>query len=355
MSFVLVDASIKLQSITPGQRLVLAGIASYADKSGKCWPSVATIAERLNMGVRSVNRHITSLVNLGLLVRIYRAGRSAVTRITDLVLAGLPPMATSAKLADLPLPNWPTESVTGTCQQTTAPSSRSAVPIDAGTATAAIVVFDSIKPEASQPDAVHDLPVNLGDAETLPRPCQGDAVHDHLPEASQPDAVAVVHDAVERPEAVNDLPVNAPRENLLGLDADLLHDFGVVRKAKKKAATVTKTEAVVFASEAQRAGLTPAQAVRECVLRGWTRFEAAWLPAAKPLEVRTAVYRPEVQQVVRPEVVSAAKAAMSATLARLRATPTDPLASAKKIIADHDAGVHVNAARLAYARAALRI
>ena len=240
MSFVLVDASIKLQSITPGQRLVLAGIASYADKSGKCWPSVATIAERLNMGVRSVNRHITSLVNLGLLVRIYRAGRSAVTRITDLVLAGLPPMATSAKLADLPLPNWPTESVTGTCQQTTAPSSRSAVPIDAGTATAAIVVFDSIKPEASQPDAVHDLPVNLGDAETLPRPCQGDAVHDHLPEASQPDAVAVVHDAVERPEAVNDLPVNAPRENLLGLDADLLHDFGVVRKAKKKAATVTK-------------------------------------------------------------------------------------------------------------------
>ena len=274
---------------------------------------------------------------MGIIKRFYRKGKSAVTRI---ILSALPTYPTTDILPVQPRTFCPPEPVTGTRQQITAPSSRSAVPVptSVGTATAAIVVFDSIKPEA-----VHDLPVNLGDAETLPRPCQGDAdlpvsETPALPEASQPDAV--------EPVAVNDA-------NLLGLPDDLLKDFATLRKAKKRAPAITKTEAVFFASEAAKAGLTTAQAVRESIMRGWGRFEAKWLPAAKPLEAPTAVYRPEVQQPVSPEVISAAKANLAALRERLKSTPTDPLASARQIMAAHDRGEHVNAARLQFARAAL--
>jgi hypothetical protein len=329
MSFVLVDASIKLSNITYAQRVVLAGIASYADKSGKCWPSVATLAERINMSVRSVNRHIASLVNLGLLVRIYRAGRSAITRITNLVLTGLRPLATSANMADIPLPTWQTEPVTGTRQKTTAPLPilSEPVPTSVGTATAAIVVFDSIKPEASQPDAV-----NLDDAVALPTLVQADAV--------------------ELPEAVNGLPVNAPKENLLGLPEDLREDLAALRRAKKKSPAITKTEAIFFANEAKKAGLTTAQAVRETIMRGWGRFEAKWLPP-KPVEMPVRVYRPEVQQPAKPEVISAAKADLAALRERMKA-PTDRLHGQKQILARHARGEFVSPFALDAARAALK-
>ena len=314
MSFASTFNAFQATDLTAGQKLVLTGIATFASQAGKCWPSVQTIAARCSLSVRTVQRHIAALVNMGYLERTYRAGRAAVTWLRI--------GSTYAKLSPPPLPNCHPEPVTGTCQQNTAPLSILSEPVnaEAGTANAAIVVFDSIKPEVSQPavPVVNDLPV--------------------------------VNDAVELAQPDTDLPVNAPKKNLLGLPDVLREDFAAVRKAKKKAPAVTKTEAIVFAAEAKKAGLTVAEAVTACIHRGWARFEAHWLPNAKPVEAAVRYFVPEVQQVVRPEVISAAKAAMAAALVRMQSAPTDPLKSAKKIMADHRAGVHINAARLEYAR-----
>ena len=279
------------QRLTAGQKLVLAGIATFANDTGKCWPSIATIAARCSMAVRTVQRHIAQLVSLGYLERIYRSGRAAITRVK----AGI---TTPAKLAPPPPPNWHPEPAIESVNETTAQPS--APEVAESPAIAAVVVFES--------------------ADTEARPAV-DLVED--------DPLAEVSDA-------------------------LLADFGIVRKAKKKAATVTKTEAVVFAAEAAKAGLTPAQAVEACIHRGWSRFEAAWLPQAPAMPVQR-VYVPEVAPPASPDVIAAHRA----TLAALRETiirqgkasttwATTALAKAAK-------GEHVAPAAMAAAKAALRL
>ena len=130
--------------------------------------------------------------------------------------------------------------------------------------------------------------------------------------------------------------------------------FGIVRKAKKKAPTITSTEATVFAEQAGRAGMTVAQAVRECVLRGWSRFEASWLPPQAASMAPPAVYVPEVAQPVTPAI----KAEGMAALERVRAKfvpNADPLSWARNAIERDTKGERVGHALLRNARMALRI
>jgi hypothetical protein len=63
-------------------------------------------------------------------------------------------------------------------------------------------------------------------------------------------------------------------------------DFLLVRKAKK--APVTATAIVRIRSEAEQAGWTLERALQECVSRGWTGFNHAWVaePANKADVVR---------------------------------------------------------------------
>ena len=265
MSFTQTFQAFHTANLTAGQKLVLAGIATFADaKSGKCWPSIATIAARCSMGVRTVQRHIAALVNMGYLVRIYREGRAAVTRLV-----------TPANLAPPPLPIWhPEPAIPESVNEITALPEAPAPVVAEVPAVAAVVVFESV--DTQQPDS-------------------------QQPDSQQPDTAPA--------EVAIDLPTDNP---LADVPVDLLHDFGVVRKAKKKSATVTKTEAIVFASEATKAGLSVAEAVRECILRGWSRFEAGWIPAKTPVAPVQRVYVPEVAQPCTPEVKSAAMAALTA-------------------------------------------
>lgn len=55
----------------------------------------------------------------------------------------------------------------------------------------------------------------------------------------------------------------------------LLKDFLQVRKAKK-AGALTETAFNAIAKEANKAKMTPEQAIEMCCLRGWAGFKAAW-------------------------------------------------------------------------------
>ena len=286
------------QRLTAGQKLVLAGIATFTDQGGKCWPAVETIAERCSMCVRTVQNHISALVKLNYLVRTYRKGRSAITQLTEKAMGWL--SGTPAKSAPLPPQNLHPESVFEPIKETTAQPATSE--LADSPATAAVFVSQSADTEVKEARPAVDL--------------------------------------------VTDPLAKVP--------AALLADFGIVRKAKKKAATVTKTEAVVFAAEAKKAGLTPAQAVEACIHRGWSRFEAAWLPQAPAMPVQR-VYVPEVAPPASPDVIAAHRATLAAlreTIIRQGKASTTWAADA---LAKAAAGEHVAPASMAAARAALRL
>ena len=296
MSFATTFNVFQDQRLTAGQKLVLAGIATFTDQGGKCWPAVETIAERCSMCVRTVQNHISALVKLNYLVRTYRKGRSAITQLTEKAMGWL--SGTPAKSAPLPPQNLHPESVIEPIKETTAQPT--APELAESPAIAAVVVFES--------------------ADTEARP-----------------AVDLVED-----------------DPLAEVPAALLADFGIVRKAKKKAATVTKTEAVVFAAEAKKAGLTPAQAVEACIHRGWSRFEAAWLPQAPAMPVQR-VYVPEVAPPASPDVIAAHRATLAAlreTIIRQGKASTTWAAAA---LAKAASGEHIAPAAMAAARAALRL
>ena len=64
-----------------GRKFVLLSLCDNANDQGECYPSVATIAERCSMGVRTVQGHIADLESAGLLARHERGGRSTVYKI----------------------------------------------------------------------------------------------------------------------------------------------------------------------------------------------------------------------------------------------------------------------------------
>ena len=296
MSFATTFNVFQDQRLTAGQKLVLAGIATFTDQGGKCWPAVETIAERCSMCVRTVQNHISALVKLNYLVRTYRKGRSAITQLTEKAMGWL--SGTPAKSAPLPPQNLHPESVIEPIKETTAQPT--APELAESPAIAAVVVFES--------------------ADTEARP-----------------AVDLVED-----------------DPLAEVPAALLADFGIVRKAKKKAATVTKTEAVVFAAEAKKAGLTPAQAVEACIHRGWSRFEAAWLPQAPAMPVQR-VYVPEVAPPASPDVIAAGRAALAALREKISRQGKASTTWAAAALAKAAAGEHIAPAAMAAARAALRL
>ncbi|WP_368502465.1 helix-turn-helix domain-containing protein [Actinomyces sp.] len=62
-----------VRGIGPYPKLVLAALADQADDSGYCWPSQSVIAERCEMGERTVRRHVRTLQELGLLTVVRRS------------------------------------------------------------------------------------------------------------------------------------------------------------------------------------------------------------------------------------------------------------------------------------------
>ena len=293
MSFAITNTVLS-SNLPAGLQHTLAVFATFADAGGLCWPSNETVALKSNKDERTVRRHVEELEEIGVIKRTYRKGKSAITRI---ILSALPGYPTPDILPTPPRTSCPPESVIESVNTVTAQPS--APELAESPATAAIVVSES--------------------ADTEARPAV-DLVADPLAE----------------------------------VPAALLADFGIVRKAKKKAATVTKTEAVVFAAEAKKAGLTPAQAVEACIHRGWSRFEAAWLPQAPAMPVQR-VYVPEVAPPASPDVIAAHRATLAALRETIIRQGKASTTWATAALAKAAAGEHVAPASMAAARAALRL
>ena len=256
MSFAHTHNVLLNSNLTKGQKLVLGVIGTFTDQVGKCWPAVETIATRCAMCVRTVQHHINDLVKLHYLTRTYRTGRSAIIQLTEKAMGWLTP----AKSAPLPPQNLHPEPVIEPINQTTAQTVAPTLPdLPDSPACAAVIVCETEKTE---------LPDNLPPVPDLP------------------------------PE-------------LASVPPELLEDFGLVRKAKKKSPKVTKTEARVFAAEATKAGLTVPEMLKLCILRGWSRFEASWMPTVAPTAPPQAVFKPETAQPNDPMIVSVHRAKLA--------------------------------------------
>lgn len=67
----------------------------------------------------------------------------------------------------------------------------------------------------------------------------------------------------------------SPRASLLAIPPTLLADYLAVRKAKR-AGPLTKTAAAILEREAEKAGISVADAVTACCEYGWQGFNAGW-------------------------------------------------------------------------------
>lgn len=64
-----------------GPKLVLLSLCDNANEQGECFPSVSMISKRCSMGERTVQAHIQSLTQMGLMCRSERNGRSTVYQL----------------------------------------------------------------------------------------------------------------------------------------------------------------------------------------------------------------------------------------------------------------------------------
>jgi SOS-response transcriptional repressor LexA len=69
MSVRAIDWALRVNAGRTGPKCVLLTLASYADEKGICWPSQSTIARQTEQSVDSVQRHLKTLEERGLLVR----------------------------------------------------------------------------------------------------------------------------------------------------------------------------------------------------------------------------------------------------------------------------------------------
>lgn len=105
MSINLMTAAWKIPGLNPGQKLVLLALCDNASDEGKCFPSIRTIATKCSMGDRTVQTHIRSFEDIGLVTRIERPGRSSVYIVNaDALVAMAGASSAPAKSAPLDAP-----------------------------------------------------------------------------------------------------------------------------------------------------------------------------------------------------------------------------------------------------------
>ncbi len=104
MSHALVNAALA-QPMPPARRAVLLALADMANHAGTCWPSIATIARRACLSVRSVFNHLGALVRAGLIQRRARIGRSSLYSLSGQALAPSTPAPEHAASTPASQPN----------------------------------------------------------------------------------------------------------------------------------------------------------------------------------------------------------------------------------------------------------
>ena len=232
------------------RKLVLLKLADQANDKGECWPSYSSVAEAAECSRQTAITHIEWLAAHGFLWIEERKidGRQNLTNVYHLTLEN-----GRAEGYENVLPP----------SQTVLPPSQTVLP----------GVVKQLDPNQSIQPINEPISAN---ADTR------DARHSSV---KQPDSANLADRPSETPPAksAKRQPSAARKEldalNLLadrGVDGALAQDYMAVRK-DKRAITLTKTALAGLEREANRAGLSLAQAITLCCERGWVGFRADWL------------------------------------------------------------------------------
>ena len=328
--------------ISPIERLVLGTLAGFCNFLSECWPSNQTLADRTGLHERTVRRQLESLQAKGLIERHSRGqGRAMLTRVLITPQGRTPD--TVPPTPDTVPPYEPTRNLL----QTPIAVDEPATPEPSTETATAVVVFTEneqpITPQAitkemrdvfatdsmvpvSEVTGCHPQAGMPVEARTAPQePSKEVPATDPLADVPA-QAVAALAEGTDS-EHQAEVPATQDQatseaDPLAEVPAQLLADFGEVRRNKKKAAKVTKTEAQVLAQEAAKAGLSVKDLILLCVLRGWSYAKAEWItnlpahvqpgtPSASPQ-----IWKPEIVKVASPEVVAAMKEKIAAMKAR---------------------------------------
>ena len=235
------------------RKLVLMKLADQANDRGECWPSYASVAEAAECSRRSVVSHIEWLAAHGFLrIESRKIGHGQnLTNVYHLTLEnGRFDGGETVALGGETVALGGETVAPGVVKQLHPNQSIKPInePISANADTR-----DARHPSAKQPDSA-----NLAD-----RPSETAPAQSAKPAKRQPSAARKELDAL----------------NLLadrGVDGALAQDYMAVRK-DKRAITLTKTALAGLEREANRAGLSLAQAITLCCERGWVGFRADWL------------------------------------------------------------------------------
>jgi DNA-binding transcriptional MocR family regulator len=76
--------------LKPHLRWTLQVLVSFADRSGRCWPSIRAVAAHAGIAKSTAARHLTELSRLGIISRERRPGRGYVYRIDTRFLPRAP-------------------------------------------------------------------------------------------------------------------------------------------------------------------------------------------------------------------------------------------------------------------------
>lgn len=259
-------------------------LADTANPDGYCWPKLATIAAKVQLSVRTVQRQLHALEQVGVLRREARYHRKyARVNISNgywlnLGFAADADAVPAPATAPKPSPSAPPVTLSPpACQVVTLPVTPSH-PFE-----------PAIEPVTNEPVAAATHATTFAPAPT----------HVDAPAyEAQPQPVALVAPPVAAAVSSASLasanitaaetttseaqPTNTPgslgTDPLADVAPDVLAAFNQVRKAKRQP-LLNRFVAQQLLQEATRAGLTLTQALAECVSRNWARFKADWLHA----------------------------------------------------------------------------
>lgn len=155
-----------------------------------------------------------------------------------------------------------------------------------------------------------------------------------------------------------DAPAGAAADAVI-VDKQVMQDSAAVRKAKRRPA-LTRTEIDALRSEGAKMGMGLSDVLRTCVIRGWTRFEAAWLPTPPAAAAPVLVRPPEFAQTpARAETVSEGVSRLASLRNAIKSavctTGNSSLAWAHAAVAKKQAGEYVAHAVVRQACDALRM
>ncbi len=209
MSFKALSWAWDANTETAGRKLVLVGLAQFANEKNECWPSQKTLAERTLQSERTVREHLSWLEDAGFIRRSHR-GREGCYETDRIVLnlSRLHPIqaetqrqiSPTADFADGEKPHVPAADFAGGQRQISPPNLQDESPDRTTTPYSPPVAVDRVEKEVEEIYAAYPLKVGKGQALKAIRAALKIAGFEELLAATQAfaDAVATVPESRRR-------------------------------------------------------------------------------------------------------------------------------------------------------------